>query len=733
MAIDPNTGMETGSIGKGKPTTEIPAGAQTLGVPNATGTTTGSIGANAPTTEIPVGARTLGTATPTDAGTPPVAGAPITATAGTETVSMAATSATAPTAPAAPVKNRQYYRDLGYTDDQIDAAIFSQKVGMGPLDVAPAGTPKPTPATPTETQVGKLQPTAPLTPQTAISTAEQAVTETGKAAEEKAKAIEEAGKTAEESATQAVSAQEQYAKDQEALAAARIAELNAQVAEYDRLRKESLDRWTDVQNTQLETQKAKDKAAIEQAKAQAEEAVKQAEVENDIAKQTAAITLNKLGLTMSTAGITQIQQVFQQGAIKIARVRADNAFRVAELEVLANNLETENAIKINEAIDKYTKDVFDYKTKAKEDIYGIQNDLTKTKRDKELAIAEIKNSYAQFKIGNQQALIDTLRSQNDYVQAQTDKIKERMDKIKEEKKVEVTNKVTSGEWTKMSAEDKKKAAEAAGLTVEQVEANRINKINEAVDAGLKAAIVGIPVSPASFNKVLADAIAAANAGKPLALAINDAIRNNLNSLPEYAQSVDLQKRKATAEVGKDEAAITLTLANAKKALADIGLTNAQISKIQSEVNAKEGDNLQILKDDYGGYVIFNKSTGKVTQANPEEVGSATATTTAVPAGKVGGGYDVNDIVAFSQKERGKTNLQCGEFVNDYFKKVTGSGAGIGDSLESKRDALDKIGKVDAPVAGGIFVSNGNSSYGHTGVVKSVNADGSVTVVEANAE
>lgn len=56
-----------------------------------------------------------------------------------------------------------------------------------------------------------------------------------------------------------------------------------------------------------------------------------------------------------------------------------------------------------------------------------------------------------------------------------------------------------------------------------------------------------------------------------------------------------------------------------------------------------------------------------------------------------------------------------------------------NSLESKRDALDKIGKVDAPVVGGIFVSNGNSSYGHTGIVTAVNADGSVTVMEANAE
>ena len=88
---------------------------------------------------------------------------------------------------------------------------------------------------------------------------------------------------------------------------------------------------------------------------------------------------------------------------------------------------------------------------------------------------------------------------------------------------------------------------------------------------------------------------------------------------------------------------------------------------------------------------------------------------------------------YSTKKRGKTNLQCGELVNDYWTMMTGERAGMGNTLDSKLKAIYNVGRSESPVAGGLFVSNPlKNNVGHTGIVQSVNADGSITVLEANS-
>jgi len=58
---------------------------------------------------------------------------------------------------------------------------------------------------------------------------------------------------------------------------------------------------------------------------------------------------------------------------------------------------------------------------------------------------------------------------------------------------------------------------------------------------------------------------------------------------------------------------------------------------------------------------------------------------------------------------------------------------MGDTLNDKYAALSDIGRSDTPVVGGLFVSNPlKNAIGHTGIVQSVNNDGSIIVREANA-
>lgn len=72
--------------------------------------------------------------------------------------------------------------------------------------------------------------------------------------------------------------------------------------------------------------------------------------------------------------------------------------------------------------------------------------------------------------------------------------------------------------------------------------------------------------------------------------------------------------------------------------------------------------------------------------------------------------------------------QCGAFVNDYLQSLWWSKV-MGDSFESKQKAINST----VPMPWAVFVQSSSeySANGHTGIVKSVNGDGTITVLEAN--
>lgn len=96
------------------------------------------------------------------------------------------------------------------------------------------------------------------------------------------------------------------------------------------------------------------------------------------------------------------------------------------------------------------------------------------------------------------------------------------------------------------------------------------------------------------------------------------------------------------------------------------------------------------------------------------------------------GNSWEDIANFSYDKRGRTNLQCGELVNDYREKVTGSRAWVGDTYATKEQAIRNIWVSDWPVVGGLFaIATGDPAW-HIGIVTGINDDWSIEVLDANA-
>lgn len=92
--------------------------------------------------------------------------------------------------------------------------------------------------------------------------------------------------------------------------------------------------------------------------------------------------------------------------------------------------------------------------------------------------------------------------------------------------------------------------------------------------------------------------------------------------------------------------------------------------------------------------------------------------------------DVQNIVAISPRLSGD-NVQCGMVSNDYWKSKTWTALSMGDTIQSKIDAINKVGKSETPQVWGVFAWDLWTGTGHTGIIKSVNSDGTITVVDAN--
>ena len=79
------------------------------------------------------------------------------------------------------------------------------------------------------------------------------------------------------------------------------------------------------------------------------------------------------------------------------------------------------------------------------------------------------------------------------------------------------------------------------------------------------------------------------------------------------------------------------------------------------------------------------------------------------------------------------NVQCGMVTNDYAKIKFPDAPRMWDSYESKINTINSIWISQAPQVWWLFVMNTWTSTGHTGIVQSVNPDGTFTATDANKE
>lgn len=228
--------------------------------------------------------------------------------------------------------------------------------------------------------------------------------------------------------------------------------------------------------------------------------------------------------------------------------------------------------------------------------------------------------------------------------------------------------------------------------------------------------------------------------------IDQALNDNLNSQQFLADRMNMMS-KIAVEQQTQQLALAKWDNDMTKSINDGFVHNAQWTilkdaqgnpmKAQIQMSDQEKMNQQYaqalklkqMELDQGNYApdgmggIFNKRTGQTTYGN-----SGTNTAQVNPSS-----VSPQSIVSLNPRLQGN-NVQCGQPVNDY---ITSSWVknvpAMWDSYDSKINTVKAIWSSNIPQVWGVFVWNTWSSTGHTGIVQSVNSDGTFVATDANAK
>lgn len=256
--------------------------------------------------------------------------------------------------------------------------------------------------------------------------------------------------------------------------------------EYTAMKQMQADKAVQTVQPLVDNERINNKAQIDQATAANDQAIYQAGIDNDVLAQQSNVAFQKLGLSLSSAAVNTSQQIWKQGALAIAKLKADGALNIAELRMKTGQIEVDHQLKVNSIIDNAQNDAFAFRETTKEKIAKVNADILLTDKQKADNIAKLKADYAQNKINLQSDIVNKIRSSNNEVEAKLVGVRNTLQAKQTDGQNKVNELVNAGQWDSLTPAMKQQYASDAGQSITQIEATRTSKVYSAVNAGLAA-------------------------------------------------------------------------------------------------------------------------------------------------------------------------------------------------------------------------------------------------------
>lgn len=245
-------------------------------------------------------------------------------------------------------------------------------------------------------------------------------------------------------------AAEAYALETDTELKRKKAETEDLALEEDRLqRQRALDEEANMRALQ-EKERAANEASLAAASSKAAAAERELQIANDVELQKSNVAFAKLWLSLSTAAATSAQQIYTTWVYNLSKLKSENAFKMANLEVEVARVEFDHTAVVNEIINKSAEKSYTIKKELNEEVFKLQNSIIDNRYDRQLKIDSAIDKYQNALKENELEVLDKMGKANDVLAKSIDNYYSTL-KTKEtyaQTKIDIA--IQAGTWGTMS-------------------------------------------------------------------------------------------------------------------------------------------------------------------------------------------------------------------------------------------------------------------------------------------
>ena len=292
-----------------------------------------------------------------------------------------------------------------------------------------------------------------------------------------------------------------------------------------------------------EKERNANEASIAAAKSKADAAERDLSIANDVELQKSNVAFAKLGLTLSTAAVMQAQQIFTTWVYNLSKLKSDNAYKQASLEVEVQKVEFDHTTAINKIINGASEKSYTIRKQLNDDTNKIKNSIIDNRLTRQNNIDKAIDNYQKAIQDNEDDVLNKMQKANTVLSASTKAIYDTL-KTKEEYGQDKINTVaTNGKWFTMTPSARGAHEKAAWLPTWTVVAQIKSEMSKTIIKELN----GIPISSGKLNWIMNEALQLMETGAiPLTQAVQAALLNN----KEYSNAIKLANAKKNKVGGR---------------------------------------------------------------------------------------------------------------------------------------------------------------------------------------
>lgn len=203
-------------------------------------------------------------------------------------------------------------------------------------------------------------------------------------------------------------------------------------------------------------------------------------IANEVALMQSGTLMAKLGLSLSTAGITQAQQIYTQWVYRLAELKTRNSYNVAKLKNDFAKVEFDHTTAVNKIITDAEKDSFNIRQDLSKSIYEIKLSMVKNKLEKQESTNKIMDDYIKAKEDLEKGFMEKLNWVN---KALEEKVTSQYNILKTKEtyaNTKITTAVTSGTWSTLPLSQRAQLEQEAWLPAGTVEKQINAQIGESI-------------------------------------------------------------------------------------------------------------------------------------------------------------------------------------------------------------------------------------------------------------